>query len=74
MCQLVIATTTNLLVYSLPVATQTPASSNSPKKGKKKSNKTATNGLAEKPQVLALQNKVDLPSLTGEGSTFRAAR
>ncbi|KIM46008.1 hypothetical protein M413DRAFT_425727 [Hebeloma cylindrosporum] len=71
---LVIATTTNLLIYSLPVETQTAALSSSPKKSKKKSNKTTTDGLAQKLQVLALQNKVELPSFTGDGSTFRAAR
>jgi len=71
---LVIATTTNLLVYSLPVAAQTRALPGSPNKREKKFSKTATSGFTEKPQVLQLQNKVNLPSMTGEGSTFRAAR
>ncbi|KAF8974375.1 WD40 repeat-like protein [Flammula alnicola] len=66
--KLVIATTHNLLVYSLPTAT-TP----SPKKGKKKSKASSTTH-SEKLQSLELEKTVELPSSTGEGSTFRVAR
>jgi len=70
----VITTTHNLLVYSLPAvpSPSTPVSS-SPKKSKKKF-KTNTNGQSEKLDILELQKTVELPSITGEGSTFRVGR
>ena len=69
--QVVIATTHNLLVYELPT---TPlATKGSPKKRKKKTRASA-DGSSEKVPSLTLQESVPLPSSTGEGSTFRAAR
>ena len=71
--QLVVTTTHKLLVYALPTAPlSTKATAESPKKKKKA--KTNTDGLSEKVPSLSLQKSVPLPSSTGEGSTFRAAR
>jgi prolactin regulatory element-binding protein len=67
----VIATTHNLLVYELPAAPL--ATAGSPKKRRKKT-RAATDALREKVPSLTLQESVPLPSSTGEGSTFRAAR
>ena len=72
--QLVVTTTHNLLVYALPTAPlSTAAATENPKKRKKKS-KANTDDLSEKVLSLSLQKSVPLPSSTGEGSTFRAAR
>ena len=72
--QLVVTTTHNLLVYALPPSPlPKKATMESPKKRKKKS-KTNIDGLSEKLTSLSLQKSVPLPSSTGEGSTFRAAR
>jgi hypothetical protein len=71
--QLVVTTTHNLLVYALPTAPLSTTATGSPKKKKKKS-KAGTDGLSEKVSSLSLQKSVPLPSSTGEGSTFRAAR
>lgn len=71
--KVVIATTHNLLVYALPGLTAAPLSSPvSPKKSKKNS-KTSQNDT-DKLSTLKLEHTVELPSSTGEGSTFRAAR
>ena len=70
--KLVVTTTHNLLVYGLPTVPTTEATE-SPKK-KKKTTKTSIDDLNEKISSLSLQKSVPLPSLTGEGSTFRAAR
>ncbi|PPQ77338.1 hypothetical protein CVT25_010920 [Psilocybe cyanescens] len=71
---LVITTTHNLFVYGLPTTTlpKSPTTT-SPKKSKKKS-KAATNEPNEKLLTLELQKSVDVPSSTGEGSTFRVGR
>ncbi|KAF9557248.1 hypothetical protein CPC08DRAFT_640534 [Agrocybe pediades] len=70
----VVTTTHKLLVYTLPTTTSsTSAVTSSPKKSKKKP-KTTTNGQSEKLHTLELSNTVELPSVTGEGSTFRAGR
>jgi len=72
---LVITTTHNLLVYALPTAPlSTTAATQSPKKRKKKLKASTADGLSEKVSSLNLQKSVPLPSSTGEGSTFRAAR
>lgn len=68
--QLVVTTTHNLLIYALPTASTT---TESPKKRKKKT-KASFDGQSEKVPSLSLQKSVPLPSSTGEGSTFRAAR
>ncbi|KDR83558.1 hypothetical protein GALMADRAFT_235779 [Galerina marginata CBS 339.88] len=72
---LVITTTNHLLAYVLPSSDASPTSptSPSPKKGKKKS-KPATDSQKEKVKALELGNTVELPSSTGEGSTFRVGR
>jgi len=57
---LVVATTKNLLIYSLPA---------SPSKGKGKGKKSSTSVVA-----LKLQHTVDLPTFAAEGGTFRVAR
>jgi hypothetical protein len=69
--QLVVTTTHNLLIYALPTASL--STTESPKKRKKKT-KASTDGLSEKVPSLSLQKSVPLPSSTGEGSTFRAAK
>ena len=69
--QLVVTTTHNLLVYALPPA---PLSATESPKKKKKKSKANTGGLSEKVSSLILKKSVPLPSSTGEGSTFRAAR
>ncbi|KAF5322709.1 hypothetical protein D9619_000869 [Psilocybe cf. subviscida] len=67
---LVVATTHQLLVYSLPEASEAePNSTSSSKKNKKTTQKV--NGTR---QSLNLVQTLNLPSTTGEGSTFRAAR
>ncbi|PPQ66763.1 hypothetical protein CVT24_008720 [Panaeolus cyanescens] len=73
---LLIATTHNLLVYALPnfsssiseKTTTSPAA-----KGKKKST-SISNGQSEKSQSFELQKTIDIPSVVGEGSTFRNAK
>ena len=73
--QLVVTTTHNLLVYALPTAPlSTTVATGSPKKKKKKTKASTAGGLSEKVSPLSLQKSVPLPSSTGEGSTFRAAR
>ncbi|KAF8192615.1 WD40 repeat-like protein [Pholiota molesta] len=71
---LVVATTHNLLVYAIPsvTASSPDTSTKSVKKGKKA--KVNVTGHTEKPRALALEHTIELPSSTGEGSTFRAAR
>ncbi|KJA30095.1 hypothetical protein HYPSUDRAFT_60938 [Hypholoma sublateritium FD-334 SS-4] len=74
--QMVVATTHNLLVYTLPgAATASPnaATDSSVKKPKKKV-KVSHNGSTEKLSALLLECTVELPPSTGEGSTFRAVR
>lgn len=73
---MVIATTHNLLVYTLPGAATTSsdaATNNSVKKPKKKV-KVSHNGSTEKLSALLLERTAELPSSLGEGSTFRAVR
>ncbi|CAA7259537.1 unnamed protein product [Cyclocybe aegerita] len=72
---LILATTHNLFVYSLPDVSSTTSSSPppSPKKTRKRAKVAASTSTA-KVQSLHLEKKVDLPSSTGEGSTFRVAR
>ena len=71
--QLVVTTTHNLLVYALPTAPLSTTATGSPKKRKKKL-KASNDGLNEKVSSLTLKKTVPLPSSTGEGSTFRAAK
>jgi hypothetical protein len=59
--QLVIATTHNLLVYELPTGLVAP------EKGK-------AAALAEKPADLVVSNTIEVPSVIGEGGTFRSIR
>jgi prolactin regulatory element-binding protein len=72
--QLVVTTTHNLLVYALPTAPLSTTATGSPKKKRKKRSKASNDGLDEKVSSLSLQKTVPLPSSTGEGSTFRAAK
>ncbi|KAF8165170.1 WD40-repeat-containing domain protein [Crassisporium funariophilum] len=70
---LVVTTTHNLLVYALPVGKSPSKTSSSNKKGKKKLQASGNDSTEELP-ILEQQRTVDLPSSTGEGSTFRSAR
>ena len=70
-----IATTHNLLVYGLPGSSSKTATDATPstKKNKKKS-KAGSNGHSLGVKALELLKTIDLPSSTGQGSTFRAAK
>jgi len=70
---LVVTTTQNLLVYALPTAPLSTTPTGSPKK-RKKTSKASNDDLIKKVSSLSLQKTVPLPSSTGEGSTFRAAK
>ncbi|KAJ3517553.1 hypothetical protein NLJ89_g439 [Agrocybe chaxingu] len=72
---LILATTHNLFVYTLPDVSSTTSTAPppSPKRTRKRA-KAAASASTAKVKSLDLEKKVDLPSSTGEGSTFRVAR
>ena len=73
---MIVATTHNLHIYTLPgaVTTSSDATTNSSVKKAKKKAKVSQNASTEKLSTLNMEHIVDLPPSIGEGSTFRAVR
>lgn len=74
---MILATTHNLYVYSLPeseLSTSTASeSASSPKRPRKKS-KPNPIGAEKKVEPLVLKKRIDLPESAAEGSTFRSVK
>lgn len=76
--QLIIATTHDLLIYTLPdsnIRASTVSRTSNPKGSPKKRKKTKANGGKANVRPLVLEKRVDVAfASTGEGSMFRAIR